>query len=105
MIKKYSVQFERCGDNGSSKLLGSLIKLGDSFCEYFPVTTSTGYVFYQNLPVKNNHAAQDFWFAVVEAPDEVEAYQEAFLTLVSANLEEPFPAQLRLTYDREVREF
>jgi len=105
MRHRYSVQFERYESKGNIKLRGSLIKLSDSFYHCFSVVVSSGYVSYQNLFNKASCRSLEFWYSVVDALDDVEAYQEAVLALLSADIEEPFPAGLELTYDKEVREF
>lgn len=98
MTEKYSVQFERYG-NSSNKLLCSLLKLSESFCTYFPLATSTGYVNYIRSPGERGYPTQEFWFSVCEAESEIEACQEAILSLIDANLEEPFPLHLSVVYD------
>ena len=105
MIKKYSVQFEKYGED-AEKLMCSLLRLSDPFCELFPVTTSTGYVSYKHSPEEKEYPATEFWFSVNEAESEVDAVQNAVLTLKDASMEKAFPLQLTVVYDDElVREF
>jgi hypothetical protein len=97
-MTKYSVQFEKYGED-SDQLICSAIKLSDRFCDMFPVSSATGYVDYMQSPPVKNYPFQEFWFAIIKASDEVEAYQEAILSLLKAKLEKSFPLTLSLVYD------
>lgn len=95
---KYSVQFERFGD-APHKLLCSALELPDDFCRYFPVTTETGYISYESIATHSGLPEQEFWFAVVEAKQEEEAYNKAISNLLDAKLEKAFPAHIQLIND------
>lgn len=98
MTNKFSVQFERF-NNDPEKLLCNALRLSEAFCKSFPITTESGYIAYSNPTCKEGLPDQEFWFAVVEAKQKEDAYRKAVDSLLGAELEKPFPIQLRLVDD------
>ena len=99
---RYSVQFERYPLNLDT-LIGTAIVLTDKFCEEFPVTTSTGYIFYRDTASRDNHNPCDFWFSVVDANNADAAYDEAITVLMNtSNLERPFPRDCNIIKEGEM---
>jgi hypothetical protein len=95
---KYSVQFEKFGED-SKQLLCSTLKLSDNFCTMFPISSSLGYVDYKETPSSKTHPFQQFWFSIIYATNEIDAIQEAIISLVRAQLEKNFPIHLPLVHD------